>query len=185
MPKPPRRLSQRPRKASDRLIDAHLILRSYAYLGIVESALTMSAFFYVWFVKFGYSLAELQSVSGPIAQGMYSNSNPIMSDYRYATTLALASIVFAQIGNLFACRSDDDFFFQSFKKKNPFLYLGIAVELAIIGMIVYVPFFNDIFLTAPLDWTDVLLLLICPLVILLFDTLWKALKQGRRAKTQG
>ena len=108
-----------------------------------------------------------------------------MSDYRYATTLALASIVFAQIGNLFACRSDDDFFFQSFKKKNPFLYLGIAVELAIIGMIVYVPFFNDIFLTAPLDWTDVLLLLICPLVILLFDTLWKALKQVRRSKTQG
>ena len=178
-------LFERPRKVSDRLIDTKLIVRSYAYLGIAESGLTMGAFFYVWFVKFGYSLAELQSVSGPIAQGMYSNSNPIMSDYRYATTLALASIVFAQIGNLFACRSDDDFFFQSFKKKNPFLYLGIAVELAIIGMIVYVPFFNDIFLTAPLDWTDVLLLLICPLVILLFDTLWKALKQGRRAKTQG
>jgi calcium-translocating P-type ATPase len=178
-------LFERPRKVSDRLIDTKLIVRSYAYLGIVESGLTMGAFFYVWFVKFGYSLAELQSVSGPIAQGMYSNSNPIMSDYRYATTLALASIVFAQIGNLFACRSDDDFFFQSFKKKNPFLYLGIAVELAIIGMIVYVPFFNDIFLTAPLDWTDVLLLLICPLVILLFDTLWKALKQVRRAKTQG
>jgi len=178
-------LFERPRKVSDRLIDTKLIVRSYAYLGIVESGLTMGAFFYVWFVKFGYSLAELQSVSGPIAQGMYSNSNPIMSDYRYATTLALASIVFAQIGNLFACRSDDDFFFQSFKKKNPFLYLGIAVELAIIGMIVYVPFFNDIFLTAPLDWTDVLLLLICPLVILLFDTLWKALKQVRRSKTQG
>ena len=71
-------LFERPRKVSDRLIDTKLIVRSYAYLGIVESGLTMGAFFYVWFVKFGYSLAELQSVSGPIAQGMYSNSNPIM-----------------------------------------------------------------------------------------------------------
>lgn len=178
-------LSERPRKASDHLIDARLIGRSYAYLGIVESGLTMGAFFYVWFVKFGYSLAELQSVADPIAQGAYSDADPIMGDYRYATTFALASIVFAQIGNLFACRSDEDYFFRSFRKKNPFLYLGIAVELAIIGLIVYAPFLNGIFRTSPLDWSDVALLLVCPVVVLLFDTLWKALKHDRRAKARG
>jgi magnesium-transporting ATPase (P-type) len=169
----PQVLLEKPRSKSDRLIDRRLLLRSYAYLGVVESLLAMGAFFYAWMHRFGLSIAQLQASATALASGALEASDPLMQAYRYATTLTLASVVFSQIGNLFACRSDLEPFHRTLKRKNPFIYLGIVVELAIIALIVYVPFLNGVFFTAPLWWDDVLALLICPLVVIGFDYLWK------------
>jgi len=165
-------LLEAPRKATDPLISRKLLLRSYAYLGIVESALCMGAFFFVW-SRAGYSLTQMKTVADQLALGAGSVPSADYFVYQYSTTLALAAIVFAQIGNLFACRSDTDSFFTTIRKHNPFIYLGVAVELAILAFIVYVPFMNSIFGTVPLRWGDLLLLLICPVVVIFFDELWK------------
>ena len=166
-------LDDKPRKTSEKLISRTLLLRSYAYLGLVEAALTMLAFFYVWMVKFKYvySLGDVQSYAASISEGTASST--IMSVYRYSTTLALASIVFAQIGNVFACRSDSESFVKTIRRKNPFIYVGIATELALLSLVIYAPFMQGLFQTTALEWQDVLLLLICPFVILLFDEIWK------------
>jgi len=170
-------LEDKPRKVTDQLIDRKLILRSYAFLGIIEALITMGAFFYVWMLKYGYNLGQMQAIADAIAGNGSLVSAADMQVYRYSTTLALAAIVFSQIGNLFACRSDTDSFFTTIKKKNPFIFIGILVELAIIALIVYVPFFNGIFQTTPLDWKDVLLLLVCPVIVIGFDEIWKAFRR--------
>lgn len=169
-------LEDKPRKATDQLIDRKLVIRSYAFLGIIEGLITMGAFFYVWLLKYGYNLNQMQAIADKIA----NNTLDIAADmqvYRYSTTLALAAIVFSQIGNLFACRSDTDSFFTTIKKKNPFIFIGIFAELVIIALIVYVPFMNGLFQTVPLDWQDVLLLLICPVIMVGCDEIWKAFQR--------
>ena len=165
-------LLEAPRKAKDPLISRKLLLRSYAYLGLVESALSMGAYFLVW-LRAGYSFAQMRTIADQLARGLGTVTPADYQVYAYSTTLALAAIVFSQIGNLFACRSDTDSFFVTIRKRNPFIYLGVAVELAILAFLVYVPFMNPIFGTVPLRWDNLLLLLICPVVVVFFDELWK------------
>jgi calcium-translocating P-type ATPase len=172
-------LEEPPRKATDPLISKKLVIRSYGYLGIVESAATMGAYFYVW-LSHGYTLADMREVAQGLANNTLSLNDPRFFVYQYSTTLALAAIVFSQIGNLFACRSDSESFFTTIRKHNPFIYIGIAVELAIISFLVYTPFMEQIFGTVPLRWQDILLLLICPVLIIAFDELWKGV--GRLIK---
>jgi magnesium-transporting ATPase (P-type) len=122
----------------------------------------------------------MHQASTLMTSGPLPTSSLYYLPYRYSTTLALAAIVFGQIGNLFACRSDTESFFTTIRKRNPFIYLGIGVELAIIAFIVYTPFMQELFGTASLQWQDVLLLLICPVLVIAFDELWKGV--GRLVK---
>jgi len=171
-------LTDRPKNSSDHLIDRKLLIRSYAYLGVIEGIVTMCAFFYVWLMKYGYTLAEMKTIADNIASsGLISLSATDLHVYYYSTTLSLAAIVFSQIGNLFACRSDTTSFFTTIKKKNPFILVGILAELAIIFSIIYLPFLNGIFQTVPLEWKDLLLLLVCPLIMIICDEIWKAFQR--------
>ena len=56
---------------------------------------------------------------------------------------------------------------------NKRVLLGVAVELALICALSYVPFLQGIFNTAPLALTDWLLLIVLPFPILLLEELRK------------
>ena len=124
-----------PRPRSERLLSLPLLLRAYVFLGLIEAAIAMGAFF--WFLRaHGWTWGASLDWTDPL--------------YRQATTVTFAAIVIAQVANVFACRSERLSVFRLGILSNPFILWGIAVELTLLALIVFTPLGNLIFGTAPL-----------------------------------
>jgi sodium/potassium-transporting ATPase subunit alpha len=126
-----------PRPRRERLITWPLLARAYLFLGVLEAAAAMAAFFFVldgsgW--RYGEVLAQ--------------------TDLRYltATTATLSAIVVMQVVNVFLCRSPRDSLLNTGILGNRFILIGIAVAILLILVIDYTPFGNRIFGTAPIAW---------------------------------
>ncbi len=68
-----------------------------------------------------------------------------------ATTACLTAIIITQIANVFACRSSRESLFSIGFFTNRLIFAGIAVELLLQLFIVYHPWGNEIFSTAPIS----------------------------------
>jgi len=161
-PAEPDVMRRRPRKRSERLLNLPTLLRAYGWLGMIEAALALGGFFFVFRLA-GWHLGIPLSGSGPV--------------YLTATTMTLASIVACQVGNAFACRSGRQSIWHLGFWTNRLLLGGIAVELALLVFLIYLPPLRTVFSLAPLapmHW--VLLLTFGPVLLLL--------EEGRKALTR-
>lgn len=113
-----------PRPRTERLLNRFLLLRAYLFLGLIEAVIAMTAFF--WFLH-----ANGWTWDTPLAW-----SDPL---YRQATTVTFAAIVVAQVANVFACRSEHVSVFRLGWFSNPLILGGIAIELALLLLLVYTP----------------------------------------------
>ena len=141
---------QPPRKRSERLLSWGLALRAYLWLGALEAVIAMAAFYFVlngtgW--HYGYLLSSLDA------------------GYLQSTTACLAGIVIAQMVNVFLCRHPRQSALNFGLFKNPMLLAGLALELVLLLLIIYTPWGNALFGTAPLG-LDVWLLVL-PLALLM------------------
>jgi magnesium-transporting ATPase (P-type) len=123
-----------PRSLDAHLIDRKLLTRSYLWLGPLQAAFVMAAFFGA------YRLADVQGWIDLPSDG------PI---YRSATAMALAAVVATQIGNLFAQRSVRVSLLRMGLGNNRLLWWGILSEVLVIVLIVFVPAVQDVIGTAP------------------------------------
>ncbi|KOP27652.1 HAD family hydrolase [Hapalosiphon sp. MRB220] len=163
-------MTQPPRQKSQGLLDLPLMLRAYCFLGLLEGLAGMAGFLLVWWTN-GYGITELQAVTPNILS--HSASAKTMAIYYQATTVTLAAIVACQDGNVFACRSERVSIFKLGFFTNRLIWLGIAVEWALILSIIYSPTLQKIFSTAPLQPFQWLALLVCPPLILIADEVRK------------
>jgi Ca2+-transporting ATPase len=163
-------LLQPPRKKSKPLLDMSLLLRAYCFLGLLEGLAGMTGFLLVWWAN-GYGITELQAMNSAIVAHSATATQRVI--YHQATTVTLAAIVACQDGNVFACRSERISIFRLGFFRNRLIWLGIAVEWALILSIIYVASFQKIFATAPLSPVQWLMLLLCPPLILMADELRK------------
>lgn len=91
--------------------------------------------------------------------------------------MTLAGIVACQVGNLLACRSSRESVLQLGFAGNRMLLLGIAVELALLALLIYEPPLAAVFGLAPLGpWHWLLLAAFGPLLLVL--------EEGRKAITR-
>jgi Ca2+-transporting ATPase len=88
----------------------------------------------------------------------------------------------AQMANLFACRSDAISTFRLSLKSNPYLFLGLAYEAAVLLFIVYTSPGNTIFRTQPIAPNVWLYLLIFPPLLLLADECRKIFVRRRQKR---
>jgi len=131
----PGSMQRPPRARHERLLDWKLITRAYLFLGVLESVAAMAAFFFV-LNQAGWHYGEVLGRLDPL--------------YLQATTGCLAAIIVTQVVNVFLCRHPTESAFRFGLLANPLLLLGIAVEIALIHAIVYTPWGNAIFGTAPI-----------------------------------
>ena len=173
-------LLQPPRKKSKPLLDMSLLLRAYCFLGLLEGLAGMTGFLLVWWAN-GYGITELQAMNSAIVA--HSANATQMAIYYQAMTVTLAAIVACQCGNVFACRSERISIFRLGFFSNHLIWLGIAVEWALILSIIYVAPLEKIFATAPLSPVQWLMLLLCPPLILMADEVRKqrVLRMGERS----
>jgi magnesium-transporting ATPase (P-type) len=69
--------------------------------------------------------------------------------------MTFAGIVIAQVGNVLASRTTKACVFKTSIKTNKWIWLGIASQISIISILVYVPVMQRFFGTTalgPLDW---------------------------------
>ncbi|MGC1121816.1 MAG: cation-transporting P-type ATPase [Candidatus Methanofastidiosia archaeon] len=140
-----------PRRREERLVSLKTFFRSYGIIGPVEAALSFMVFFmilygggWVW----GQHLPETSSL------------------YRQAAGAFLATIIFSQIGNVNACRTNRQSALPHIARFNSWITAGIIVEVVFIFSIIYVPIFHGFFTTVPVDWKMWPVIAVSPLVIL-------------------
>jgi calcium-translocating P-type ATPase len=143
-----------PRPRTQRLLDARRLLHAYGFLGVAEAALSLGAFFWTYRVA-GWRPGLPMPASGPL--------------YARATTMTLGGIVAAQVGNVFACRTDRESVFRVGLFSNRMLIVSVGAEVAIFLMLVLVPPFPAVFGLAPVGFTEWKILLLFPPVMLLLE----------------
>ena len=104
--------------------------------------------------------------------------------YQQATTMTLAAIVFCQIGAVLNCRTDLESVFTVGLFSNRQILVGIAVELALLSAIIYVPLLQGVFGTTAIGPFDWLYLVVLPIPMVLLDELRKGLARGRAARSK-
>ncbi|MEA3187573.1 MAG: sodium/potassium-transporting ATPase subunit alpha [Chthoniobacter sp.] len=124
-----------PRSRADRLLNWPLLARAYLFLGLLQAAAAMSAY---WFVLHhgGWHFRETLAAHDPLCL--------------QATTACLSAIIVMQIANVFLCRSDRQALFARGLFSNKLILAGIATEIALILLIDYTPWGNALFGTAPI-----------------------------------
>jgi P-type Ca2+ transporter type 2C len=148
-----------PRSHRERLLNLPTLLRAYGWLGMIEAALSLSGYFFAYWLagwRLGASLAEVGLI------------------YTTATTMSLAGIVACQIGNAFACRSDHQASWRLGFASNRLLLIGVAVEITLLLLLIYAPPLQSVFGLAPLGIEHWLLLAA-------FGPLLLVCEEGRKA----
>jgi magnesium-transporting ATPase (P-type) len=160
-----------PRSRKEPLLNSRLLARALLWYGMIEAVAGMSAYFF---------LNWLYGWRGP---GM-----PLAAEgtevYMMATTMTLAAIVAAQVGAVFACRTERTSLFKVGLFTNRLVLVGVAVELILLGLLVYVPFLNDIFNTAPLEPICWVFVFAWTPIIFLADEARKAILRRRDRRAQ-
>jgi magnesium-transporting ATPase (P-type) len=170
-PGEPGLMDRPPRDLSEHVIDWPMLARAYLLLGAVQSVAAMSAFYFMYWTN-GYWGRWLDlPASGPL--------------YRAATSMALGTVVTTQIGNLFAQRTEVVSIFRLSLRRlasNWLVWAGIAVELALVFAIIYVPFLQAVFGTEAVPLGNWLFMFAWTPSLLLADELRKALVRRRAAQ---
>lgn len=160
-------MKQPPRDPKERLLNFKLLSRAYLFLGPIEAAAGLFGFFYI--LKSG----------GWIWGEMLAANNSL---YMQATTACLTAIIVTQVANVFACRSFRESVFNIGFFSNKLIFFGIAFELILQFFIVYHPWGNKIFGTAPLGPNTWLILIPFGIGLLLAEELRKFYIRSRGFK---
>ena len=153
-----------PRSQKEPLLTGRLLGKAFLWYGIIESIASMSAYFFMNRMN-GWPAAPLAPEGSLV--------------YRMATTMTLAGIVATQIGMVITCRTDRVSIFRA-GRPNRLILLGIVVELALLGILIYSPFLHSLFNTGPIGLREWIYLLAWAPVMVLLDEARKAVLRWRQ-----
>jgi magnesium-transporting ATPase (P-type) len=165
-PPEPGLMDRPPRDRHQPLITGALLARAYLFLGPVAAFAVMTTFFAAYW-----------------NQGWWGHWTDLPGSghlYELATAAAFATVVTTQVGNLFAHRTEINSIVSVGLGGNRLIAIGLASELAFMLAVIYVPWLQPIFGTAPLGWKDWLLVVAWTPALLIADELRKALLRARR-----
>ncbi len=128
-------MNQKPRSRKEHILTMGVYWRAFGFLGLLTAALSMGLF---WFYLNAHGWrGESLSWTDPL--------------YLQATTVTFTAIVFAQIANGLSCRSVDESLFAIGWWSNRYYWIGVAVELSVLGIVIFFTPLTHIFGTAPFD----------------------------------
>lgn len=159
-------MNRPPRSKSERLLNSRVLKRAYLWLGAIEGTAAMAVFLgFLWLN--GWTWSELPSLNRMILEG--TAPADLANLYKQATTMTLASIVALQIGNGFACRTTTASIFQIGFLSNRFYLWGIASEVVILFLLIYLPPLANAFGLAPVPLSYLAALLVLAPTILFLE----------------
>lgn len=169
-PPEPGIMDRPPRPSSEKLLNFATLGRAYGWLGMIEAGLGLAAFF------FAYWLAGWRPGQSLAASGLL---------YLTATTMSLAGIVACQVGNVLACRSSRNSAFRRGFTRNRLLWIGIALEMVLLCLLIYVPSLARVFGLAPLEFRHWAFLATFPCALLVLEEARKAMRYFAKRSRNG
>ncbi|MBR9692577.1 HAD-IC family P-type ATPase [Candidatus Woesearchaeota archaeon] len=156
-------MKQKPRKRSERLLTPQLLGISYGIVGMMQAAAGFVAFFVVLFHN-GWTWGQELAFSNPL--------------YMEAVAAFFAAVVICQVADVMICRTRRQSLFSVGFFSNRLVNFGILAELALLAVIVYVPFLHPFFGTQSLAGWELLLGVPFALLILAYDETRKLLARN-------
>jgi calcium-translocating P-type ATPase len=162
-------MRQPPRPRSQNIITRSMLVRAWLFLGLISAALGMAAFFFV-LIRSGWHMGDPTGAGTPLHHG-----------YQQATTMTFLSMVACQVGTAFAARTDRASLRSIGVFSNPLLLWGVAFELALTAVLIYLPVCQELLGTAALPPKDILLVLPFPFIVWGADELRRMMiRRGQR-----
>lgn len=158
-------MKQPPRNQKEPLLNKTVFLKAFLWYGGLEMIALVISYYMVNYWN-GWPAIPLAPLGTPL--------------YQKATTMALASIVFCQMGMVLNCRSANQSIFTLGIFSNKRILFGIVFEFVLLLTIVYLPFLQSVFNTQPLDLQDWLFLCIWPILIVFLEELRKWITRKRK-----
>ncbi len=152
-PAEPGIMQRSPRPRDEGVIRVPMLLRAWLFLGLMVAGLAAAGFFYV-LLKAGWHLGV------PVDAG-----TPLHHAYRQATTMTFLGMITGQIGTAFAVRTQRASLWSVGVFSNRYLLAGIAAEIVLAAVFVYVPFSQALLETEAPAPTDLLVLLPFPFIV--------------------
>ena len=147
-------MKQPPRRRDERLLSWTLLGMSYGIIGMLQAAAGFFAFFVV-LLQGGWVWGAELPESGLL--------------YRTAVTSFFAAVVICQVADVLICRTRRQSILSAGIFANKLIWIGIAVELALVAAISHVSFLQPFFGTAPIGWFELSLGLPFAVAILVGD----------------
>jgi Ca2+-transporting ATPase len=148
-------LNRPPRKKDQPLLDKTLLARSIAWLGPLEAILCYAGFSFVLWINSSQDFPNIK-----ILREFIPHINGQVDIQLVGSTVFLAGVIIAQVGNAFACRSEKgNVRWLGLFSNRPFL-AGIAIQiLLLLGMIYIKPLAVMLGLTSlpPAYWIGLVL----------------------------
>lgn len=156
-----------PRSSKERLLNRNVILIGFLWYGLLATVFAVGGYFLASFLN-GWPDAALA------AEGTRG--------YAEATTMMLAGVVFSQMGMAMNNRTDYESVFKRGLFTNRYINAGLVIEVLILLAIIYIPFLNGIFNTAPISWVEWLYLICIPFVVFGVEEARKKILRKKRSK---
>lgn len=153
----PGTMKKPPRKRTEHLLTKQIILKAFAWYGLLASIISIGAYFFVNHLN-GWPTTAL-ATDGTV--------------YAMATTMTLAAIVFCQIGAVFNCRTAEQSLFKIGFFSNKRILGGICFEVILIACLMYVPFLQKLFGITGIQLQDWLFLICIPLPLIIIEEIRK------------
>jgi magnesium-transporting ATPase (P-type) len=161
-------MQEPPRSIKERLFNTSVFLRSF-YIGAIIAVGAMIGCLSAWSAG-GWQLGmQLDSTSQVYVKG---------------TTMTFAGIVVAQIGNVLACRTSKTSIFKSNPRNNKWIWLGIASQITMLSVLVYVPLMQGLFGTTALELTDWLYLAVLAGIVIVAEEIRKVFARKLTKQTR-
>ena len=160
----PGMMARPPRPRTERLLNRPVLTRVFGWIGPLEGLAAITSFLFAFWLG-GWRPWEPLADSGTL--------------YEQATTMTMAGIVMAQVGAGLGWRTNRRSLLAVGVFSNRLLLVGIAVEVAMIALLAYIPALGDVFHTSALGAWEWLLLLVWPPLILGAEELRKAIARRR------
>lgn len=138
-PAEPGTMQRPPRGRHEGVITKSMLVRAWAFLGLISAVLVLGAFLVV-LLSAGWSPGDPTG-----------DDDPLHHAYLQATTITFAAIVSCQVGTAFAARTDHASLRSVGVLSNRLLLWGIAFELLFTAAVIYTPVGQAVFGTAALD----------------------------------
>lgn len=157
-------MSRPPRDPNEPLLSGKVMRKAFLWYGMLGALFSFAAFMFCQIMNGWHP--------GITMFGVGADLDPV---YVRATTMALAAIVFTQIGEVWNCRTETASVFAAGLFSNKQINKGILFEIVLIVFITLFPPFQGVFHTSPLLLSDYVFLVLLPPVILLIEECRKAI----------
>jgi P-type Ca2+ transporter type 2C len=164
-------MTRPPRKRGQPLLDTMVFMRSL-WLGLLETALCFSGFLFVYYWIDPTSLFRLPAPEWRSYGELIEREAGRV--YILATTVFHAGVVFSQIGNAFACRTERARVRTLGFFSNRLLLAGVAGEVGLIFLLIYVPFLAQLFEHLPVPIIFWPLIAVCAPTVYIIEKLRKS-----------